>query len=69
MGAVNDLIFHQYRTVDYYLTLRDGLFHVHPNSGMGGPFKRLEDATNAIRFDRAWRQEQKERSRKAKEFL
>ncbi|CAL4890930.1 unnamed protein product [Urochloa decumbens] len=36
---------------------------------MGGPFKSLEDATDAIRFDRDWRQEQKERNRKAKEFL
>ncbi|CAL4905068.1 unnamed protein product [Urochloa decumbens] len=57
-------------TVDYYLTLKDGLFHVDPpNNGMGGPFKSLEDATDAIRFDHDWRQEQKERNRKAKEFL
>ncbi|CAN6357068.1 unnamed protein product [Urochloa humidicola] len=60
----------QLLTEDYYLTLKDGLFHVHPdNNCMGGPFKSLERATGAISFDREWRQKQKEKARKAKEFL
>ncbi|RLN34187.1 hypothetical protein C2845_PM03G02400 [Panicum miliaceum] len=31
----------------YYLTLKNGLFHIHPDE-LGGPFTRLADATGAI---------------------
>ncbi|KAL6847197.1 hypothetical protein ACP4OV_023050 [Aristida adscensionis] len=53
----------------YYFTLKDGLFHVSPD-GVGGPFKLLADATDAVRCHRVMEQEEcQEKSRSFKEFL
>jgi hypothetical protein len=53
---------------EYYFTLKDGRFRAYPD-GVGGPFKFLDDATDAMARHRAWKQEQKEKERQIDIFM